>query len=425
MASSIYALTTAVGRAGVAITRLSGCDALSIAQKLAGAKPLPSAGRTLRKLYHNAKLIDHALLLTFESHSSFTGEPVVEFHTHGSVAVINALSNALSHYARAAEAGEFTRRALENERLDLAQVEGLSDLIEAETEAQLKQANRAMSGVMAQKLQDWRADLIRAASLIEATIDFADEDIPQDVMPEVQALVEKTIITLEAEIKGSYAAQRIREGFEVAIIGPPNIGKSTLLNALAGRDAAITSDIAGTTRDVIELRMNLQGLPVTFLDTAGIRESTERIENIGINRTKLRAQTADLRVFLTLDGIPELPAQQDDIIAIGKADKTTKQGFAISGITGAGVELLLQKITNILEKRASLAQTASHARHRQAITRALEALRAAQDIGDDLIQAELVAAELRRANHALSTLIGAVGVEDLLDEVFSRFCIGK
>ena len=209
------------------------------------------------------EVIDQALVLSFPGPNSFTGEDVVEFQLHGSIAVVRAMLSLLSTFpeTRMAEAGEFTRRALENERLDLAQVEGLADLIEAETEAQRKQALRVLSGHLGARVEDWRKDLIRAAALLEATIDFADEEVPVDVTSEVEALLSKVGKELQAEAEGTYVAERVRNGFEVAIIGAPNAGKSTLLNALAGRDAAITSEIAGTTRDVIEVRMDLGGLP--------------------------------------------------------------------------------------------------------------------------------------------------------------------
>jgi tRNA modification GTPase len=227
--------------------------------------------------------------------------------------VLRAL--ALQPGLRLAEPGEFTRRALENGVLDLAQVEGLADLIDAETEAQRRQAVRVLSGSVGQKVDGWRRDLIRAGALLEATIDFADEDVPVDVSPEVLALIDNLSADLGREAAGVHAAERIRDGFEVAIVGAPNAGKSTLLNQLAGREAAITSEIAGTTRDVIEVRMEISGLPVTFLDTAGLRETDDRLEQAGIDRALSRAKSADLRLFLT-DGSPVtgLAPQGDDLV---------------------------------------------------------------------------------------------------------------
>jgi tRNA modification GTPase len=229
-----------------------------------------------------------------------TGEQSAELQLHGSVAIIRSVLMTLSSISelREAEAGEFTRRALENGCLDLTQVEGLADLIESETEAQRRQAMRVLSGAIGDKASKWRTDLIRAAALIEATIDFADEEVPVDVSPEVLELLAGVMLDLEAEISGVRISERIRDGFEVAIVGRPNVGKSTLLNALAGREAAITSEIAGTTRDVIEVRMELAGLPVTLLDTAGLRETDDVVETAGVALAKKRAEQADLRLLM-------------------------------------------------------------------------------------------------------------------------------
>ncbi|WP_372604481.1 tRNA uridine-5-carboxymethylaminomethyl(34) synthesis GTPase MnmE, partial [Actibacterium sp.] len=341
---TIYALATARGKAGVAVIRISGPHASAALSALGAAVPQPRRA-ALRVLKQGDLVLDEALVIRFEAGHSFTGEDVVELHTHGSPATITAVLRALSGISglRLAEPGEFTRRALENECLDLAQVEGLSDLIEAETEAQRRQALRVLSGAIGKRAEVWRSDLIRAAALLEATIDFADEDVPVDVSPEVLDLLDRTEADLEREAAGVSAAERIREGFEVAIVGPPNAGKSTLLNALAGREAAITSEFAGTTRDVIEVRMDLHGLPVTVLDTAGLRDTDDVVEGIGIDRAKERASAADLRVFLldsngsTLGLTPDV----DDIVLHGKADLAHGDGPAVSGKTGEGVAELI------------------------------------------------------------------------------------
>jgi len=346
--------------------------------------------------------------------------------------VVSALLRLLAELpnCRLAEPGEFTKRALENGELDLAQVEGLADLIEAETEAQRRLAARAMDGALSAKVAHWRADLIRAVSLIEATIDFADEDIPTDVTPEVLELVNKTQADLNDEIAGTFAAERIREGFEVAIVGPPNAGKSTLLNALAGRDAAITSEIAGTTRDVIEVRMDIGGLAVTLLDTAGLRETDDTVEQIGVERARARAVDADLRVFLTTDGTVDdtkLQPSDGDIVAIGKSDLGAQgDALMVSGKSGAGLDVLISQISTTLEHRSQGAQTATRERHRIAMVQAQSYLDAGKDLmeqGSEL--SELASAEFHQGISMLSSLIGAVGVEDLLDEIFSSFCLGK
>jgi tRNA modification GTPase len=331
---------------------------------------------------------------------------------------------------RIAEPGEFTRRALENGNLDLIQVEGLADLIESETEAQRRLAIRSMDGALSSKVQGWRKDLIRAVSLIEATIDFADEDIPTDVTPEVLDLINKTQTDIKSEIKGSFAAERIREGFEIAIVGPPNIGKSTLLNALAGRDAAITSDMAGTTRDVIEVKMDISGFAVTLLDTAGIRETTDKIEKIGVDRAKLRAKNADLRLFITQSGVPDnlkLNPEENDIVVIGKSDLLNKTDIlAISGKSGEGLDSLLKEISDKLSRLSIGAQTATRERHRISMIKAQKFLDAGKLlIEDNLELSELASSEFHQGIQTLSSLIGSVGVEDLLDEIFSSFCLGK
>ncbi|MEO5614344.1 MAG: GTPase, partial [Cypionkella sp.] len=327
-----------------------------------------------------------------------------------------------------AEPGEFTRRALENGRLDLTQVEGLADLIEAETEAQRRQAQRVLSGAIGTRAEGWRQMLIRAAALNEATIDFADEDVPVDVTPEVLGLLDRLMAELRREIVGTFVAERVRDGFEVAIIGAPNSGKSTLLNALAGREAAITSDVAGTTRDVIEVRMDLAGVPVTFLDTAGLRATDDKVEKIGIERALERAMRADLRVFLlrepgeTLLMSPEV----EDLVVLGKADLMPASEGAVSGLTGLGLDLLTARVVAVLSERVAGAGVMTRERHRVAMMRAVEAMESARvELSRRSSRAELVAAELWVAIRALDVLVGRLDVENLLDEIFASFCIGK
>ena len=423
---TIFAEATAPGKAGVSVLRVSGPEAFGIGEALAGAG-LPRAGRALRALRDGETELDRALVLTFEGPASFTGEDVVELHLHGSRAVVLSVLTALGRRARMAEPGEFTRRALENGKLDLAQVEGLADLIDAETEAQRRQAQRVFSGGLGALAEQWREDLIRAAALLEAVIDFADEEVPVDVGPEVSDLLEGVRIALERESAGVGMAERIRSGFEVAIIGAPNVGKSTLLNTLAGRRAAITSDVAGTTRDVIEVRMDLVGLPVTLLDTAGLRETQDAVEGIGVDLARERAETADLRVVLTDGPVPDgVALHDDDIVLRPKADLLDDADGAVSGATGQGVDALVEQIATALSGRARLAGTATHARHRAAMEQAASGLSAAQavlDRGPDLY--DIAAEELRHAIRALESLVGRVDVESLLDEIFARFCLGK
>jgi len=422
---TIFALASARGRAGVAVIRISGPLAWDVVRDLSGGAPEPRVA-SLRVLRDGAEVLDQALVLCFAQGASFTGEQVAELHLHGSTATVAAVLRVLGDRVglRMAEAGEFTRRALENGCLDLAQVEGLSDLIEAETEAQRKQAMRVLSGAVGARAEGWRRQLIRAAALIEATIDFADEDVPVDVTPEVTALLDAVTEDLRAEAEGAKVSERIRDGFEVAIVGLPNAGKSTLLNALAGREAAITSEHAGTTRDVIEVRMDLAGLPVTILDTAGLRATEDAVEAIGVERAFARARGADLRVFLMAeDGLPEgLEPLPEDIVLRGKAD----EGGGVSGKTGAGVADLIARITGILETRAAGAAVVTRERHRLAILRAVTALESARgEVLNGADTAELAAEDMRHAIRALDSLVGRVDVEHLLGEIFASFCIGK
>lgn len=423
---TIFALATARGRAGIAVVRLSGPDAWRVTGSLAGSLPVPRVAR-VRRLVHDGGLLDEAVVIVFPSGQSFTGEELSELHLHGGAATVAAVLAALSTFPglRMAEPGEFTRRAFENGRLDLAQVEGLADLVDAETEVQRRQALRVASGAVGKRMEAWRALLIRASALIEASIDFVDEDVPVDVVPEVLAVTGALLEELRAEVSAGRAAERVREGFEVAIVGVPNAGKSTLLNAMARREVAITSARAGTTRDVIEVRMDLDGLPVTVLDTAGLRASEDEIERIGIDRTRDRARDADLRVFLLDDSeLPEgVAVQPGDILIRGKSDLG---GEGVSGKTGAGLDLLLSQIASTLSSRVVPSGVISHARHRQTLERAIASLESVRDaLEADNRPLEMVAEDFRRAGHVLEGLLGRVDVESLLGEIFSRFCIGK
>lgn len=425
---TIFAQATAPGKAGVAIVRLSGPRAWTAVEHLCGSVPEPRVA-ALRRLHGQSGLIDEALVLVFEAGASFTGERVAEFQVHGSTAVVAELLREVSTLEglRTAEPGEFTRRALENGQLDLAQVEGLADLIDAETDAQMRQAQRVLAGELGRKAEDWRRDLVRAAALLEATIDFVDEDVPVDVTPEVTDLIDRVADRLGVEIEGVGIAERVRTGFEVALVGAPNAGKSTLLNTLAGRDAAITSDVEGTTRDVIEVRMDLGGLPVTVLDTAGVRETEDKVEKIGVERTRARALAADIRVFLVEKGVaPVFEPSPGDIVVVSKADLSGEVAGAVSAHNGFGLDRLIAELTKTLAARAGRSGVATRERHRVAMVRAKASLseaRAMVAMGTE--GADLAAEELRAAVRALESLVGRVDVEALLDDIFSSFCIGK
>lgn len=425
---TIFALATVPGKSGVAVIRVSGPGAFQSCSVFGFSPPEPRLSALRRLVHKDRGFLDEALVLTFTEGASFTGEYVVEFHVHGSVAIINTVLDCLTEVQgfRPAEAGEFTRRALNNGRLDLTQVEALADLIDAETEMQRKQALKGFTGRLREKSESWRGDLIHALSLLEATIDFADEEVPVDVSDDVERLLTGVLDTMDREISGFGVAERVRSGFEVAIVGPPNAGKSTLLNALAGRDAAITSEIAGTTRDVIEVRMDLGTLPVTFLDTAGLRETTDEIESIGIQRAIQRAKAADLRVFLRGEGeFSDLEPLGHDIVIDGKSDLRS-DGQGVSGLTGVGIQKLVEDVKDYLLSYATSAGLVSHERQKEVLVAASRSMSKALDFvrsGPEMY--DLGSEELRASIFMLERLVGRVDVEDVLDKVFSSFCIGK
>jgi tRNA modification GTPase len=426
---TIFALASAAGKAGVSIIRVSGPDALKSCATMGAV--LGDHDRRLVKLASaDGSLIDQAFAISFAPRRSFTGEQVVELQTHGSPAIVSAVLKRLGGLnLRLAEPGEFTRRAMENGVLDLAQVEGLADLIDAETESQHRQAVRVFQGALGDLASGWRVSLVRAAALLEATIDFVDEDVPVDVYPEVRGLIDIVTKEVRYEAAGVRVRERVRDGFEVALVGPPNSGKSTLLNRLAGREAAITSDIAGTTRDVIEVKMDLDGLPVTILDTAGLRDSDDVLEGIGIARGKDRASAADVRVHL-MDNLSKIPAQSGfglDIYVKSKADLDKEPvNDAVSGATGYGMDRLLDQISSHLRQQLAGAGVATRTRHQRALEAAAVALDAVTfglDVDD--MPVDLLAEDLRIAIRSLDGLIGRVDVENVLGEIFSSFCIGK
>ncbi len=426
MADTIYALASAAGKAGVSVIRISGPDAKIAAERLAGN--LPKARHAyLRKLIgENDLYLDEALVFFFEKGASFTGEIVVEFQTHGSIAIVQTILFELSKIdgLRLAEPGEFTKRALENNKLDLTQVEALSDLIEAETELQRRQALDILQGAFSDKIGIWRDKLVRACALLEAVLDFADEDVPTDVTPEVEGLLNSVVSDFKTELSSLKGRERIRSGFEVALIGAPNSGKSSLMNHLVGRDVAITSDIAGTTRDVIEVRLDIKGLPVTLLDTAGLREATDEVEKIGIDRAIQRAKNADMRIYLDAGDSPNFALSDDDIKIRSKVDALGGEG--ISSVTGEGVDCLLENIYDTLSKKLSNSGLSNRERHRMAIengsvhiNKALTLLESGPELYD------IASEEIRLAHHDLAVLLGIIGVEDVLDVIFSSFCLGK
>ena len=418
----IFAEATPPGRGGVSVIRLSGTNARLTAERLVGQMP-DARHAYFRTLRHDDEPIDQVLAMWFPEGQSFTGDEVAELHLHGAPVISRRVGSALlSMGARPAEAGEFTRRAFLNGRMDLAEIEGLGDLLAAETEAQRKLALRTASGELAQKALEWRQLLIEAGALVEVSVDFADEDVPDEVPNRVFEAIAELREALQRELAGFSSAERIRMGFEVAIIGPPNAGKSSLLNRLAQRDVAIVSDREGTTRDVIELKFDLNGLPVTFLDTAGLRESEDAVERIGIDRALNRAKSADLRIHLSRNGdiVQEL-WHPDDVIAVSHADiRESDADLTLSAVTGHGIDKMLGIIGEMLRDRVSSAGLISHERQRLEIITALEAV---EGVGG--LPAELIAEKLRLSAASLDRLLGRIGADDYLDVIFSSFCIGK
>ncbi len=404
----------------MSIVRLSGPASRQVAEDLAGA--LPEARYSYyRSIRDGGDLIDRALLVRFEAGASFTGEDSCEFHLHGAPVVVKRLEAALlARGLRRAEPGEFTLRSFISGQMDLAEVEGLSDLLAAETESQRKLAVEASTGALGRLAEEWREGLVHAGAMITASIDFADEEIPDEVAADVWQVVAGVRASIAAELAGFPARERLRQGFEVALLGAPNAGKSSLMNAIARKDVAIVTEQAGTTRDVVEFRADLRGLPVIFLDTAGIRETEDLVEGIGIGRARDRAADADLRIFLG-----SVPDEARDLICEGdlfvetKGDLTGISG-AISSQTGEGVDLLLDQIFEILRERVATSGVASHARQAEAMQAAVDAL----DMPDNA-PPELLGGAMREALHHLQRLVGKVDVDDYLDRVFSTFCGGK
>ncbi|MEQ8179360.1 MAG: tRNA uridine-5-carboxymethylaminomethyl(34) synthesis GTPase MnmE [Amphiplicatus sp.] len=435
---TIFARASGAGKAGVAVFRVSGPEAFVVALRLCGKLPAPrrASVRALRDA--SGEIIDRGLALLFKGPASFTGEDVAEFHVHGSRAVEAALIEALAEAgARPAEAGEFTRRALENGKLDLAQVEALSDLIDSETSEQRRQAWGQLDGRLSALAEGWRRRLIEVLAPLEADIDFPDEEgVPAAVAARAGPAIDALMEELRSYRASSIRLRTIRAGINIAIVGAPNAGKSSLLNRLAGSDVAIVSETPGTTRDVIEVRLDLGGLPVVLADTAGLREATEdAIESEGMRRALKRAEDAAIRVIVGDSVSRETPPllQPGDFLVWNKTDlasppKESPPGVrvcALSAKTGKGVDAFIAALTDAVRDRFQPSGEAglTRLRHVQAVEKAIAALeRARARVETD---AELAAEDARLAARALGEITGAVDVEDVLGEIFSSFCIGK
>ncbi len=438
MTDTIFAPATAAGRAAVAIVRLSGPTVRFVLETIAAPLPEPRRASLRRLRDEDGAVLDEALVLWFPGPASFTGEDSAELHLHGGRAVQAAVLDRLGRFpsCRSASPGEFTRRALANGRMDLSEVEGLADLVDAETEMQRRQALRQLDGRLSHAVASWRSRLLDASARLEAELDFADEG---DVGPEAHREAAAPIAAVLAEIRraeqDAMRGEMIRSGVAIVIAGPPNAGKSTLMNALVRRDVAIVTPHAGTTRDAIEVRLDLGGLPVTLIDTAGIRETEDAVERIGIARSLDRARSADLGLWITPVGaVPADPPPGPEWIRIrSKSDldphlRSDSSEIALSAATGAGLEPLLQHLRDrcmALVTGGEADPVAVRARHREALAKGGDSLDAALRLLDRDGPVELVAEELRRSLQALAELVGVVRVDDMLDRLFAGFCIGK
>ena len=443
---TIIALASGAGRAGVAVVRVSGPGAVGVLAHLSGS-PVPEPRKAvIRALREGGAYLDEAIILYMPGPHSFTGQDIVEFQIHGGSAVIEAVINAAlrSRLCRLADPGEFTRRAFESGRLDLTQAEAVADLVDAETEGQRRQAARIYQGEAAEAFEGWRGQLISAMAALEASIDFPDEsDIPRDINLGALAPIETLAAQLESALGEAGRLRSVREGYRVAILGPTNAGKSSLMNRLARQEAAIVSAIPGTTRDVVEVRLVIAGFPVWLADTAGLRETSDVIEAEGVRRALERAEHADLRIWV-VDGAGGEPStnvsretlwRPGDLTACNKSDLARPglaggedgDTFRISALTGAGFNALERRLAEIVRERLATeeAPLITRVRHRELVEEALAHVERALEAARIGVGAELVSEDLRLAARALGRITGTVDAEDLLDLIFSAFCVGK
>ena len=444
MTRTIYALASGVGRAGVSVVRLSGESALDIAGKLGVKNTTPKTLQKVDLIGTDKKLIDTAMAVVFNAPNSFTGENVVEFHIHGGRAILNNLFNNLEQLgAELATPGEFSKQAFLNNKMDLTQAEGLIDLINAETTAQMRQAQRQSGGVLKDLYNGWAETLVKMLAHFEAYIDFPDEDLPDNIQAELNTKRQNLIDSINNHLSDNNRGERIRGGLQVAIIGKPNAGKSSLVNVLAKRDVAIVSDVAGTTRDVIEVSLDINGYAVRLFDTAGIRTSADSIEQAGVERAIKSANDADI-ILLVIDGaeteitddvinehLTELDNLTAPVITVAnksektdfKAPKSSENVISISTVQGDGIEPILSHLQGAISEHFEVGEEPliTRQRHRTALSECEQHLTRSQSAPET----ELVAEDLRMALRALGTITGQVDVEDLLDIVFNDFCIGK
>ena len=432
---TIYAISTAPGTAGLAVIRMSGPRALEALNAIVRNKEFIHSKFTKCKFYHpvNHKHLDSGLAVYFKSPKSFTGEDVVELHIHGGYANTSIILSALASikYLRIANQGEFTKRAFINNKIDLTGIEALGDLINSQTEQQHEQALFHMGGSLSKLYLNWRKKLIELTALIEVELDFADEDLPDNISNNLHNKIDLIIAEMESHLGESNKGEILRNGFKIAIIGDPNVGKSSLINLLAKRDVAIVSEIAGTTRDAIEVNLNIAGFPVVIVDTAALRASKHKIENLGINiaLTKIEESNAVIEVFTDPKKIVSkhnyIPVlNKIDLIDINKKD--LGQAIPISVLNNSGIDLLINKIEQIIKNYfPSTSETIpTHIRYKLGVTKIIQSLNNAKDV--NLLESpELVVEELRSGIYEIGRLTGTVDVEEYLEVIFKEFCIGK
>jgi tRNA modification GTPase len=442
---TIYALSTGPGISGIAVIRVSGEDTAKVVKTLTGS-PLPKERvATLKKFNKNGQknLIDEGVVIWFPGPNSYTGEDLAEFHVHGSRAVIKAMQLAISKVksCRLADPGEFTKRAFQNGRINLLKAESIADLISSETEIQRKQALKIMSGKSANKFNHWRAQLLKILSHVEAKIDFPDEDLPKNIIKEIQTKSKNVSMEIKKTLNDQKVGERIREGFKIAIVGPPNSGKSSLLNYLSKRDVAIVSETAGTTRDIIETHLNFDGYPVIVSDTAGIRNSKNEIEKKGIKIALKRAEDADLKLVILSAKNPVITSlfenlmSKNAILIINKSDliknkisrKFKKyEHILVSVKKDKNLNKLILKVKNKLKNKFTTTEDIliTRERHRQNLINCVHHLEQFQrkKLVKDFDKA---AEDLRLASRHLGMIVGKVDVEELLGSIFNDFCIGK
>lgn len=434
---TIFALATPPGKSGVAIIRVSGADAFKCLDRLTTGSHPQLRYAALRTLVNpiTKQVVDKAIILTFPEASSFTGENIVELHIHGSRAVINMLIDILTKISnfRLANPGEFAKRAFLNGKMDLTEAEGLSDLIESETMIQQQQAIRQLEGNLFHLYESWKKRLINILALIEAYLDFPDEGIPENIIEEINNEVKSLKENIDNHLNDNHRGEILRRGIYVAIIGAPNVGKSSLLNYIAQKDVAIVSSIAGTTRDVIEVNLDLKGYPVTIADTAGIRESEDIIEKEGVSRSYLKAENADIKIIMLSaedqasfsSEITEM-IDKNSLVLLNKIDNKKQNrddAIEISIKENIGLDLFLDQLLNMIVEKFSPSSDPliTRERHRYHLNRCLESL----DCFTLDNPLELAAEDLRLAARSLGQIVGTIDVEQILDEIFAKFCIGK